>query len=80
MMLGETYWPDEPPRSLDALAARIEHGQAQLKALDRSLYAADGADWNGTALWAAFKQGLEVKQVDKRHEDDGLSPLYPQHY
>ena len=79
MMLGESYWPDEPPRSLDALAARIEHGQAQLKVLDRSLYAADGTDWNGTALWAEFKQGFEVKQVGDHHEDDGLSPLYPQH-
>ncbi len=78
--LGETYWPDQPPRSLDALAARVEHGQAQLRALDRSLYAADGADWNGAALWAEFKQGFKVKPADKQQGDDGLSPLYPQRY
>ncbi|VAW78110.1 hypothetical protein MNBD_GAMMA15-473, partial [hydrothermal vent metagenome] len=79
LTLGQTYWPDEPPRSLNALTARISKGQAQLRELDRSLYAADEANWNGTALWTEFKQGFEVKKKDKNKEEDGLGPLYPQH-
>ncbi|HED19837.1 MAG TPA: hypothetical protein ENI74_10115, partial [Gammaproteobacteria bacterium] len=77
--LGHTHWPDTPPRSLSALAARIETGQGQLRELDRSLYAADASQWNGAALWDEFSHGLH-KKIDARHEhDDGLTPLYPGH-
>ncbi len=75
--LGHTYWPDDAPRSLGALAARIEKGQAQIHKLDRSLYAADNTDWQSAALWDAFRHGLQEKKVTAQTHDDGLKPLYP---
>ncbi len=77
--LAHSNWPDDPPHSLGALAARIEEGQTQLRELDRSLYAADTTDWNGTALWHEFRHGLKEKKAVGQHRDDGLKPLYPQH-
>ncbi len=77
LRLGEAEWPNDPPRSLGALAARIETGQTQLHELDRSLYAADGRDWQGAALWDAFRHGLRKKEAAVQIHDDGLSPLYP---
>ncbi|MCF6211847.1 MAG: BatD family protein [Gammaproteobacteria bacterium] len=75
--LSHTYWPDDAPRSLDALATRIEKGQAQVYALDRSLYAADRTDWQGDALWDAFRHGLQKQKFIVQTRDDGLKPLYP---
>jgi len=77
--LGQAYWPDDPPRSLDALGTRIEKGQPQLSELERSLYAAEASDWNGTALWDEFRHGLQEKKPDRQSQDDELRPLYPQH-
>lgn len=77
--LGQAHWPDAPPRSLEALAARIESGQSLLRALDRSLYAADAGDWNGATLWDKFRHGIPEKKAAKAGQDDRLNPLYPQH-
>ncbi len=77
--LGHAHWPDDPPRSLDALVTRIEKGQAQLRQLERSLYAADAGNWDSTALWNEFRNGLQEKKPVKQNPDDGLRPLYPQH-
>ena len=77
LKLGQAHWPDDPPRSLSALAARIETGQTPLRELDRSLYAADDSNWNGATLWDVFKHGLQEKKAVRQHHDDGLKPLYP---
>ncbi len=76
--LAQTYWPDDPPRNLDAMAMRVDKGQAQLSELDRSLYAAGTRSWNGAALWDEFSQGLQERKAT-RQQEDGLRPLYPQH-
>ncbi|VAX12747.1 hypothetical protein MNBD_GAMMA24-1737 [hydrothermal vent metagenome] len=78
LKLAQAHWPDDPPRNLDALATRVDKGQAQLKELDRSLYAANSQDWNGAALWNEFSHGLQQRKENKQ-QDDVLSPLYPQH-
>ncbi len=80
LSLGHAHWPDAPPRSLNALAARIENGQTQLRELDRNLYAADTSNWNGAALWDEFRHGLQEKKMARTNQDDGLNPLYPQHH
>ncbi len=77
LKLGHSYWPDDPPHSLNALAARIETGQIPLLELDRSLYAAETTNWNGAILWDAFRHGLQEKKAAGQHYDDGLKPLYP---
>jgi len=78
LKLAQAYWPDDPPRNLDALAMRVDKGQVQLRELDRSLYAADTQDWNGAALWNEFSHGLQQRKLSKQ-QDDALRPLYPQH-
>lgn len=78
--LGHVQWPDNPPRSLGALAARIEKGQALVKTLDRSLYANDDTVWNGMVMWEGFRHGLQEKIEVKHNHDDELTPLYPQHH
>ncbi len=75
--LGLIEWPDDAPRSLGALATRIEKGQAEIHALDRSLYAADSTDWQGVELWNVLRHGLQKKKVTAQTGDDGLKPLYP---
>ncbi len=77
LSLGQTYWPDDAPHSLGALAARIEKGQVQLRELDHSLYAAGATAWNGATLWNAFRHGLQEKKAAGQPHDDGLGPLYP---
>ncbi len=77
--LAHAHWPDNPPCNLDALAMRIEKGQAQLRELNHSLYAAGTRSWNGAALWNEFKHGLQEKKMPEQHQDDALNPLYPQH-
>ncbi|NOX91575.1 MAG: protein BatD, partial [Gammaproteobacteria bacterium] len=77
LKLGHACWPDDPPCSLGALAARIETGQEQVHELDRSLYAADSTHWNGSMLRGVFRQGLQEKKASGQHYDDGLKPLYP---
>ncbi len=78
LILGHAHWPKDPPRSLGALAARLEQGQSQLQALDRSLYAGEETAWNGTELWAIFRHGLPVGKARRQNTDDDLQPLYPQ--
>lgn len=78
LKLAQIYWPDDSPRNLEALAMCVDKGQAQLRELDRSLYAAGAHSWNGRALWNAFSHGLQEKKESKK-QNDSLSPLYPQH-
>ncbi len=79
LKLGHAHWPEDPPRSLGALAARLEQGQPQLQALDRSLYAGNETAWNGAELWAMFRHGLPVGKARRQNTDNDLEPLYPQH-
>jgi len=74
--LARAEWPDDPPRGLAALAARLAVGGKEVGALDRCLYAAPGDRWEGDALWRTLRRGLEAKRGDRLREDDGLEPLY----
>ena len=57
--LGRIEWPDDPPRGLVALAARLHTGSAEILALDRSLYGTDGSTWSGDAPRDAMEEGLQ---------------------
>jgi hypothetical protein len=76
--LARAEWPNDPPRSLSGLAARLEAGRAEILGLDRSLYGADGADWKGDAVWEAFRRGLHPRRSETWRDDDGLAALYRQ--
>ena len=72
-------WPEQPPRSLAARAARIARGAEVIRALETTLYGADKQGWNGQALWRAFENGLlhpEQATAATQHTD-GAPPLYP---
>ncbi len=74
--LARAKWPNDPPRGLSALAARLEVGRSELIALDRSLYGADGSRWDGSAFWDVFRRGLQPKRSETWREDDGVAALY----
>jgi hypothetical protein len=73
--LARAEWPDDPPRGLSALAARLEVGRVELIALDRRLYGTDGSRWDGSEFWEVFRRGLQPKCSEWR-EDDGVASLY----
>ena len=75
--LGRAEWPDDPPRGLGAVAARLETGAKEVGALDRSLYGTDALSWEGSALWDAFRDGLRPKRGENLPKDDSLGALYP---
>jgi len=74
--LGRIEWPDDPPRGLGALAARVEAGVAEITALDRSLYGAGNSAWNGAALWEVAGQGLHPAPSGDSPDASGLAALY----
>jgi hypothetical protein len=77
LSLARVEWPDDPPRGLAALAARLKAGVAEVAVLDRCLYgaSAQASDWTGQGLWERFKGGLGPtgsRPVPARHELDDL--------
>jgi len=79
LALAAEPWPEDPPRTLLALAARLddEEARAAVAALDRALYA--GAEtWRGEALRRAFRGQLRSPQAARAGARDGPLPdLYP---
>ena len=75
--LARAEWPDDPPRGLGALAARLEAGGKEIGALDRSLYGSGESIWDGSALWSAIRNGLQARRSETLPKDDGLGALYP---
>jgi hypothetical protein len=74
-----TTWPDQPPRSLGALAARVQHGAGVLRELEAALYGADRQKWDGQALWKQFSDGLlgSKNRAASGNQPDTAPPLYP---
>lgn len=72
-------WPDQPPRSLGALAARVKRGAEVIRALETVLYGANKQDWNGELLWKTFAEGLlqPDKPTAQSSQIEAAPPLYP---
>ncbi len=68
--------PDNPPKTLPALASMLEQGSEDLIKLDRFLYATDDVAWDGRAFCERFKKGLSFRKNSKSAHDI-LEPLYP---
>ena len=75
--LGRVEWPDNPPRGLGALAARLGAGDAEVLALERHLYGGSTATrWDGPALWRVTGHGLQVRKSTRPRAQEGLDALY----
>jgi hypothetical protein len=72
-------WPETPPKGLPALAQRLNHTAAQreILALDRRLYAANSADWNGAAAWSILEAALVTARDTGKAAAEPLPELYP---
>ncbi|HUT39966.1 MAG TPA: BatD family protein [Gammaproteobacteria bacterium] len=72
-------WPDQPPRSLGALAARVGQGGEHIRDLEAVLYGAGARGWDSQPLWKAFMDGLPgpVARTATGHQTEGVPPLYP---
>ena len=68
--------PENPPKTLPALAALLEQGSEELIRLDRFLYATDETGWEGRQFYEKFRNGL-VFRASEKPVRDGLEPLYP---
>jgi hypothetical protein len=77
LQLAEAEWPEDPPRNLEALAQRLATGAGQVRDLERVLYAAGNAAWQGDELWQVFRNGLPAVHPDSVAAAPGLAPLYP---
>jgi hypothetical protein len=74
--LARLKWPENPPRGLAALAARVEGGGREVLDLDRCLYGGGEARWDGSALWKAIGAGLLAAPISRTPQPTGLEPLY----
>ena len=76
---AEATWPEDPPRTLGALAARFEGKPAeQVMLLDRALYAGEGSEWKGMDLLNAVMDAWQTSGKEKKSNEEFLEPLYPQ--
>lgn len=63
--------------SLTAIAHQCpEHLRTEILLLNQALYSAALPDWNGNALWEAFKQFKPGKKMAADAAEDVLEPLY----
>lgn len=70
-------WPDNPPASLTAIAARCQPALADaLNELDRALYAQDRNEWQGEKLWQSFNRDKPVAVTKPSGKDESLEPLF----
>jgi hypothetical protein len=70
-------WPDDAPRNLGSLSARLPGGGDQVRELERRLYAPETGTWDGASLWDALRPGLASSGTPVRGQEDALAPLYP---
>ncbi len=68
--------PENPPKTLPALAAIVESGSTEIYSLDRFLYASEDGQWDGKSFCQFFNEGLVFKDSSKEAHES-LSPLYP---
>ncbi|MDX1346270.1 MAG: hypothetical protein R3179_10245, partial [Sedimenticolaceae bacterium] len=75
---AEATWPEDPPRTLGALAGKFEGAAAdQVMLLDRALYAGENSKWNGNALSEAVRNAWPDPRHEKSDGEEILDPLYP---
>ena len=74
---AEASWPEDAPRNLGALSARLTHGADQVRELERRLYSPGPDSWVGPLLWQALQGELSDPRTEKQPRGAILEPLYP---
>ena len=75
---GRLQWPDDAPRSLGALAARVaEPLSSELKNLSKASYGPEGSDWDRDAMAKALRSIVVLKDAADAQSSDSLPPLMP---
>jgi len=79
---AQLLWPEDPPRSLLAVADRLEdtHARAELEAADRASFGEHTDAWRGASFWESMNRALSTTKPSKRVGVAGkpsLPALYP---
>jgi hypothetical protein len=75
---GRLQWPESAPRSLGALAVRVEAPLSEeLRRLSSSSYGPSGGDWEGEALARAIKSMTIIAEHQEVESAELLPPLMP---
>lgn len=75
---GRLQWPDDAPRSVGELAARVTSPLCdELRTLSATSYGTTAGEWNGSALAQALRSINIVMEHDEVAVDDPLPPLMP---
>lgn len=77
LKLAKVLWDDSSIQNLGVLATQLDSGDVLVRELEKSLYAADSGNWDGSKLYKLVEKGLNKTQVVKVIEKEGLAPLYP---
>jgi len=76
---GRLQWPENAPRSIGALAARVSAPlSGELVLLSDSAYGSNGARWDGEALARYLRSFAILDENPNAKTDDPLPPLMPQ--
>lgn len=80
LAVGQSLWPEKPPLTLSALAARFNDTALtdQVEKLNGALYGDRAAKWDGNALWTVFQSAQSAAKTGKNGEKQPVPPLYPQ--
>jgi hypothetical protein len=77
LAFAEVRFPEEPPRSLGALAARLPETIArEVLALEAHIYGAAAGAWHGDGLRSSLAELEKAGAVPNAARDDTLLPLY----
>ncbi len=78
LALAPLLWPEDPPRSLEGMARRVDAPLSeQLYRLSRRLYGDGGESWDGGVIEAELKKLRASRKSQPGESPRALQPLYP---
>lgn len=79
LQVAALYWENNPPLTLSGIADRFGDAvfAGQIDALNTVLYAPAPVEWNGKALWTAFKNTKIYRKSAAGEKSIPVPPLYP---
>ncbi|WP_456380009.1 BatD family protein [Thiolapillus sp.] len=80
LMLAPVIWPEQSPRSLEAMAQRVgEPLSGELLNVSRELYAGEKASWDGLRIEQEMKElQKDIRRKAGSKKQEALKPMYPE--